>query len=139
VTALINDAESRIEEFQEALRTDEVRREEEIRQEKEAVANAKRQAEAEAAARVREIEDKRAMWDTLGKELGLDGDIVIHTKVHPSYPLNDNIVSLVLPARRLARRAKALKARPAYPVRVSMGFAHTAVSGLLPTSCRLSI
>lgn len=96
MTALINDAESRIEEFQEALRTDEVRREEEIRQEKEAVANAKRQAEAEAAARVREIEGKRAMWDTLGKELGLDGDIVIHTKVRPSYPLNDNILTLLL-------------------------------------------
>lgn len=113
-----------------------------MRQEQEALANTKRQAEEEASARVLAIQQKREMWNSLGKELGLDGDSVIHTKVRPSYALLDHIyahitVSHVLPVRRLARRAKALKARLAYPVLVSMGLALSVVSPLLPTPTRL--
>ena len=60
------------------------------------MANTKQQAEEEAPVCVLEAQRKMAMWDTLGKELGLDGDIVIHTKVSPSYHLHDNILTLLL-------------------------------------------
>lgn len=128
LTSVLNTAEERLSEYDDHLRSDDLRRAEEAQKQAQALAEAKRLKEEQEAALAAEEAEKRLMYAKLAKEFGHPPppEPIIHINVSISQLITNRLTddinrSRVLHVRHLESPAKEWRERPVTPVLGNMG------------------